>query len=127
VQTTMAVIPTTTVVTVRSVTANPFNIVYNIRLNTGGVPIPPGVVPGGTVEIFDGTELLATQTPGVLSGTGVTDGTSNTIILGETTLPGISGSLPNVIRPLGQRTIRVRYSGSALLTGSEGTAVVTVQ
>ncbi|HUQ90145.1 MAG TPA: hypothetical protein VM120_00610, partial [Bryobacteraceae bacterium] len=122
IRTTMAPVSTTMLINVPSPTTNPFTVRYTLRLNTGGVSLPPGTNVGGSVQILDGTEVLATQTLPALPG--ISDGTSNTITFEAPTIPGL---LTNVIRPLGQRTIRVRFTGSPLFAASEATAVVTVQ
>jgi hypothetical protein len=126
IKTTMSPVSTTMQPTARSPVTNPFSVLYNLRLNTGGVPLPPGTSVGGTVQFFDGSELLGTTNIAPLPpGPGITDGTSNTINFSESAT--LIGGLGNIIRPLGTRTIRVRFTGSALFAASEGTVTVTVQ
>ncbi len=103
---------------------NPFSINYTLRANTGGQPLPSNTPVGGTIQFFDGTELLATQMVPTVLLPFIEDGTSNTITLEPVS---VTGTLTNVIRPLGQRTIRVRFTGGAAFSASEGTIVVTVQ
>jgi hypothetical protein len=123
-RTTMGPIRTTMTATIPSPTTNPFSITYRLRLITGGAAIPGTVSLGAAVQFFDGTELLGSQTP-QMSPAGVTDGTSNTITFAEP--PSFNGIFTNVIRPLGQRSIRVRFPGSTLFQAAEVTVPVVVQ
>jgi hypothetical protein len=119
----MAPVSTTMTATVTSPTGNPFSISYQMRINSGGVALPGGTQLGAAVQFFDGPDLLGTHTPSALGG--ITDGTSNTLFIGEP--PVFRGTLTNVIRPLGPRTIRVRFPGSALFQASEVSVPVTIQ
>jgi hypothetical protein len=117
-------IVTTLTTTLRNPITNPFAIPYTLTLTTGGQPLPPGVAVGGSVEFRDGTTLLGTLPAAALvPGPGITDGTSNTIILSEVRQ---TGALTNVIRPTGQRTITLRFTGSALFAESQTSATVTI-
>lgn len=117
-------IATTLTTTLRNPITNPFTIPYTLTLTTGGQPLPPGVAVGGSVEFRDGTTLLGTLPAAALvPGPGITDGTSNTIILSEVRQ---TGALTNVIRPTGQRTITLRFTGSALFAESQTSATVTI-
>lgn len=117
-------IVTTLTTTLRNPITNPFAIPYTLGLSTGGQPLPPGVSVGGSVEFRDGTTLLGTLPVASLApGPGITDGSSNTIILSEVRQ---TGALTNVIRPTGQRTITLRFTGSALFAESQTSATVTI-
>jgi len=105
--------------------SNPFAIPYLLSITTGGRAIPPGTALGGSVEFRDGDVLLGTlPAPTLQSGSGISDGSSNTILPASV---NVFGSLPNNIRPTGRRTITIRYTGSPLFQASQVQITPTVQ
>ncbi len=120
----MLPVGTTLTTTLRDPIVNPFRIPFALALSTGGVALPPGAALGGSIEFLDGNTLIGTLAAPILqAGPGITDGTSNTILIGEVQL---SGALTNVIRPTGQRTITIRFTGSALFAATQVVVRVNV-
>jgi hypothetical protein len=106
---------------------NPFSIGYTLTVNNKGVTIPGGTSLGGGIEIRDnGVLLQQLPAPSIPSGTAgtIADGTSNTI-LPSTIL--VNGTITNLILPVGQHTITIRFTGSALFQASQVQAAVVVQ
>ncbi len=114
-----------TTTTLRNPVVNPFSIPFSLTVNTGSVPLPPNTPLGGSIEFLDGQTLIGTiPLPTVpRSGAGITDGSSNTILIPEF---GLSGFLTGVIRPTGARNITIRYTGSPLVLPSQVQVTVTV-
>ncbi len=127
---TIAMTPITTSISssfVSNTVTNPFTIPFTLTISNRGIAIPPGTSLGGSIEFRDGETLLGTVAPPVLqSGTGISDGTSNTILLPESSIT-VRGALGNVIRPIGARTITVRFVGSPQFLASQTQTTLTVQ
>lgn len=124
---TMSPVATAMSARVASTVTSPFSIGYTLSISNQGVTIPGGTSLGGAVEFRDnGTLIQALPPPSIptgVSGT-ISDGTSNTI-LPSTIL--VNGSISNVILPLGQHTITIRFLGSVQFQGSQVQVTVLVQ
>ena len=104
--------------TLRNPVANPFTIPFSITVNTGLVPLPPGFSFGRNIEFLDGQTIIGVipVPPLPRTGSGISDGTSDTIFISEI---GTSGSLTGVIRPTGARNITIRYTGGPQVLPSQ--------
>jgi len=127
---TMSPVVTSMAVRVPANVTNPFTVSYTMTIQNNGQTIPSGTALGGTVDLLDGTQVVATQAVPALSsvnGGGITDGTSNTIFIGEAGFIIVRGSVINLIRPVGSRTLTVRFNGGPLFAPSQGQATTVVQ
>ncbi len=124
---TMSPVVTSMSARVAGTVTSPFSIGYTLSINNQGVTIPGGTSLGAGVEFRDNGTLIQTLPPPAIptgvSGT-ITDGSSNTI-LPSTLL--VNGSISNVILPLGQHTITIRYPGSPQFQTSQVQVTVLVQ
>ena len=121
--------PVSTAITLRvaSTVTNPFSVGYTITVSNQGVTIPGGTPLGGGIEIRDNGVLLQTlSAPAIPTGTSGTfvDGSSNTILPSSIL---VNGTIGNLILPLGQHTLTVRFLGSPLFQASQAQATVLVQ
>ena len=82
------------------------------------MPLPPGFSFGRNIEFLDGQTIIGVipVPPLPRTGSGISDGTSNTIFISEI---GTSGSLTGVIRPTGARNITIRYTGGPQVLPSQ--------
>ena len=125
----ISMVPVATSMTLRANTpvSNPFSIGYALTIANQGVTIPGGTSLGGGIEIRDNGVLIQTlPAPIIPTGTAgtIVDGSSNTI-LPSTLL--VNGTFSNLILPLGQHTITVRFLGSTLFQASQAQAIVVIQ
>ena len=121
--------PITTAMTVRAATtvSNPFSIGFTLSVNNQGVTVPGGTSLGAGIEVRDnGVPLQQLSAPSIPSGTAgtIADGSSNTIL--PTTI-FVNGTISNVILPVGQHVITVRFTGSAQFQASQGQVALQVQ
>jgi hypothetical protein len=124
---TLAPVPTAMTVRVASTVSNPFSIGYTLSVNNQGVTIPGGTSLGGGIEIRDNNALLQQlPAPGIPTGTAgtFTDGSSNTILPSNIL---VNGTITNLILPVGQHTITLRFLGSSQFQASQVQAAVLVQ
>jgi len=124
---TMAPVSTAMAARTASIVSNPFSFGYTLSVNNQGVTIPGGTSLGGGIEIRDnGTLVQQLPSPSIPSGVAgtIADGSSNTI-LPSTLL--VNGTVSNLILPLGQHTLTVRFLGSPQFRTSEIQFLVTVQ
>jgi hypothetical protein len=124
---TMAPVATTMTARAAATVTNPFSIGYTLTVNNQGVTIPGGTSLGAGIEIRDnGLAIQQLPAPSIPTGTAgtIVDGSSNTI-LPSTIL--VNGAISNLILPLGEHTITIRFTGSTLFQASQAQATVLVQ
>jgi len=124
---TMTPVATSMTARAASTVGNPFSIGYTLTVNNQGVTIPGGTSLGGGIEIRDNGALLQQlAAPSIPSGTSGTfaDGSSNTILPSSIL---VNGSVGNLILPVGQHTITIRFLGGPLFQASQVQASVLVQ
>ena len=124
---TMSPVATTMTARVASSVISPFSIGYTLTISNQGVTIPGGTSLGAGIEFRDNGTLIQTLPPpaipsGVI-GT-ISDGSVNTILPSSLL---VNGSISNVILPLGQHTITIRFNGSAQFQASQAQVTVLVQ
>lgn len=124
---TMAAVTTSITSLLPSTVTNPFTIPVTLSFSNRGVAIPAGTSTGGSIEFRDGDTVIGTvPVPALASGPGITDGSSNTLLLSETSIQ-VPVALTNVIRPLGTHTITARFTGGPQFLASQTQATVRVQ
>ncbi len=123
----MSAAATAMTVRAQSIVSNPFSIGYTLSIGNAGVTIPGGTSLGGGIEIRDNGALIqklpAPTIPAGAPGT-ISDGSSNTILPSSIL---INGTITNLVLPIGQHTIAIRFLGSTLFQASQGQAIVRVQ
>lgn len=121
--------PVSTAMTARvaATVSNPFSIGYTVTVSNQGVTIPGGTSLGGAIELRDNGVLIqqlpAPSIPSGVAGT-IGDGSSNTILPSSLL---VNGTFSNLILPLGQHTITLRFLGSGSFQASETQVTVRVQ
>jgi hypothetical protein len=124
---TMAPVATAMTARAASTVSSPFSIGFTLTVSNQSVTIPGGTSLGGGIEIRDnGVLIQQLPAPSIPTGTAgtFTDGSSNTILPSSIL---VNGSISNLILPLGQHTITIRFLGSALFQASQAQAAVVVQ
>jgi len=121
--------PVSTAMTTRAASAvsNPFSIGYTLTVNNQAVTIPGGTSLGGGIEIREnGVLVQQLPAPSIPTGTAGTfaDGSSNTILPSSIL---VNGTITNLILPVGQHTLTIRFLGSTQFQASQGQATVVVQ
>ncbi|MGJ5816547.1 kelch repeat-containing protein [Paludibaculum fermentans] len=125
----VAMSPVSTAMTTRvaATVSNPFSIGYTLTVNNQGVTIPGGTSLGSGIELRENGALVQ-QLPVPTIPTGaagtIVDGSSNTIL---PTSILVNGSITNLILPLGQHALTIRFPGSGLFQASEAQVTVRVQ